>query len=288
MELGLALTHRNSAHDRNLLRLTQFCQSLSVSQPFPVGSAAPVIYGPAQWAKRSFTGGFPGSVFTLQPDGTLRCPADHPLYAQERRPEHDGSLRVLYAAALASVGLAPCASSVKNILPPKNHAASVPSSWPLPPDPLSAPAVPSLPHVPVVSPSAPLLWRDWASSLCAPSLDPAPTARNSHLFLGSLPSVLTASTSSEADETLLTREQRAHYRLSGSQRPRSQCPPLMLPVSLFFYMPALSASLRNVWPSSSKPSRSLFPVFGQTFQRCWLASPLHRSLSMQALLPSFL
>jgi len=71
-----------------------------VSPVAPSEPAAPVIYGPPQWAKRSFTGGFPGSAFTLQPDGTLRCPAAHPLYAQERRPEHDGSVRVLYAGRI--------------------------------------------------------------------------------------------------------------------------------------------------------------------------------------------
>ncbi|HEY6410340.1 MAG TPA: hypothetical protein VIY29_23050, partial [Ktedonobacteraceae bacterium] len=53
----------------------------SVSKP-----TSQVSYGPPQWAQPSFTGGFPGSAFTLQPDGTLRCPANRPLYPQERRP----------------------------------------------------------------------------------------------------------------------------------------------------------------------------------------------------------
>src|SRR5207302_464064 len=57
-------------------------------------------YGPPQWAQPSFTHGFPGSAFTPQPDGTLRCPAGHPLYLQERRLERNGSLRVLYAARI--------------------------------------------------------------------------------------------------------------------------------------------------------------------------------------------
>src|SRR6266699_4898975 len=50
------------------------------------------VYGPPKCARVSFTHGFPGSAFTLQPDGTLRCPANHPLYLQERRPEHNGTL----------------------------------------------------------------------------------------------------------------------------------------------------------------------------------------------------
>jgi len=61
---------------------------------------APVAYGPPQWARPSYTKGFAGADFSLQPDGTLRCPAGRPLYAQERRPERNGSLRVLYAARI--------------------------------------------------------------------------------------------------------------------------------------------------------------------------------------------
>ena len=40
---------------------------------------APVIYGPPQWARPSYTKGFAGADFSLQPDGTLRCPAERPL-----------------------------------------------------------------------------------------------------------------------------------------------------------------------------------------------------------------
>jgi hypothetical protein len=68
-----------------------------VRQP---SEAAPVIYGPPQWARQSYTKGFAGADFSLQSDGTLRCPAGQPLYAQERRPERNGSLRVLYAARI--------------------------------------------------------------------------------------------------------------------------------------------------------------------------------------------
>ena len=66
----------------------------------PAPSDEPVRYGPPQWACRSYTKGFAGADFALQPDGTLLCPADHPLYPQERRRERNGSLRVLYAARI--------------------------------------------------------------------------------------------------------------------------------------------------------------------------------------------
>lgn len=71
---------------------TQACESAPVHKPVSL-----VTYRPPQWAQPSFTHGFPGSAFPLQPDGTLHCPAHHPLYPQERRPEQDGSLRVLLA-----------------------------------------------------------------------------------------------------------------------------------------------------------------------------------------------
>jgi hypothetical protein len=43
-----------------------------------------------------------GQDFVLQSDGTLRCPANQPLVARERRREADGSLRVVYGASIRS------------------------------------------------------------------------------------------------------------------------------------------------------------------------------------------
>src|SRR5258708_9363162 len=86
------------------LRTTEFApareaQSSSTDEPGPVNEpTSAVIYGPPQFARPSFTHGFPGSAFTPQPDGTLPCPANHPLYPQERRSERHGSLRTLHAA----------------------------------------------------------------------------------------------------------------------------------------------------------------------------------------------
>src|SRR5260370_5450117 len=36
----------------------------------------------------------------LQPDGTLHCPTNHPLYPRERRAEQDGTIRIVYAARI--------------------------------------------------------------------------------------------------------------------------------------------------------------------------------------------
>src|SRR6266699_969806 len=127
------------------------CSALSVQ--------VPVAYGPPQWARPSFTHGFPGSAFTPQPDGSLRCPANHPLYLQERRPERDGSLRLLYAARIGHCRACPlraqCQESSTTLKPRRVSAVL----WPLssshaesspPPDPTPAP--PS---------STSALWRDW-------------------------------------------------------------------------------------------------------------------------------
>src|ERR1700674_2936026 len=46
----------------------------SASEPAPTSGltlANEPAYGPPQWARPSFTGGFPGSAFLPQPDGTL-------------------------------------------------------------------------------------------------------------------------------------------------------------------------------------------------------------------------
>jgi hypothetical protein len=201
------------------LRTTTFAPAreaevLSTGRPEPAEApASAVMYGPPQWARPSFTHGFPGSAFTPQPDGTLRCPANHPLYQQERRPERDGSLRILYAARIAHCRACPlrvqCQESSATLKPRRVSAVVFPlssshSDSSSPPDPAPAPL-----------PSAPVLWRDWPrcgirrtwlkvirsqtmrldnSSPCSSSLAPAPT------------------------EKTLTRAERAHWRLSWAQR----------------------------------------------------------------------
>ncbi len=87
----------------------------------PAAPPPAVTYGPPQWARSSFTHGFPGSAFTPQPDGSLRCPANHPLYLQERRPERDGSLRFLYAARIGHCRACPRLCTVSG---EQHHAGS--------------------------------------------------------------------------------------------------------------------------------------------------------------------
>jgi hypothetical protein len=201
-----------------VLRTTEFAPAHAGSPATLREPATPVISGPPQWAKRSCTGGFPGSAFTLQPNATLRCPADHPLYPQERRPEHDGSLRVLSAGRIGFCRCCPLREQCQQHPSTKKPRRVSAVFWPLPADPLASPALPPLPLPPPLPPSAPFLWPDWPRrslrrhwlqlirrETVTFSWEPFPPPR-----LPELPV--------EPGEIVFTREQRAHSRLSWSQR----------------------------------------------------------------------
>jgi hypothetical protein len=202
------------------MRTTEFApaqigESEPVVEPVRVSLPPPQVeYGPPQWARPSFTGGFPGSAFLPQADGTLRCPADRPLYPQERRPERDGSLRVLYAARIGSCRSCPlreqCQESATTIKARRVSAVYWPvastssTSGESPP----APGEPSPPWVP-----HPVLWGDWQ--------------RRSHrrelvkLLANQRVDIRVAETSPPAQPPPIqpfSRAQRAHYRLSWAQR----------------------------------------------------------------------
>src|SRR5437588_3464153 len=81
------------------LRTTEFAPPVPEAkehQPPSSGYGKPSVAAP--WK----AGRFSGQDFALQSDGTLRCPANQPLVAHERRKEADGSLHVVYAASIRS------------------------------------------------------------------------------------------------------------------------------------------------------------------------------------------
>ncbi len=83
------------------MRTTEFATPTPSSPPASdLLLASPPSSGPPTEAPTWKQGRMSGQDFAPQPDGTLRCPADHPLYPQERRPERDGTLRVVYAARI--------------------------------------------------------------------------------------------------------------------------------------------------------------------------------------------
>lgn len=85
------------------LRITEFAPACSpVNEEEAHLPSPPQGYGPPEVALPWKAGRFSGRDFALQSDGTLRCPAGQLLVAHERRPEADGSLRVVYAASIRS------------------------------------------------------------------------------------------------------------------------------------------------------------------------------------------
>jgi hypothetical protein len=212
-------------------------QAEPVAQPV-CAEATRVIYGPPQWARTKRVGCFAGADFTLQPDGTLRCPAQQPLYAQERRPEGDGSVRVLYAARISHCRCCPLregclgnGAATKN--PRRVSAVLHPIAQP-PPSPCSAPAPPK--------PSThPIWWRDW-------SRGPSRRQWVSLLRTQTVMVTCTAAASLAGPVAIgpLTRAQRAHWRLSWTERlARNACSPLSASVEihLFGIPPAFAASV---------------------------------------------
>jgi hypothetical protein len=151
------------------MRLTEFAPPLvaPVVEVAPVVDMAPVVeatpvveaalvvkgvsYGPPHWARRSWTSGFAGADFSLQPDGTLLCPAGHSLSVHERRPEPTGSLRVLYSARLCDCRpcllKAQCQEALTTLKPRRVSAVF----WPISVAPLDS-GVPSPPPVDVSPP----------------------------------------------------------------------------------------------------------------------------------------
>src|SRR5713226_1866862 len=199
------------------LCITEFAPALEAEpvakeEPAPEDSPTPsVIYGPSQWARPSFTGGFPGSAFTPQPDGTLRCPADHPLYPQERRLERNGSLRVLYAARIGHCRDCPLRSQFqesRSSVKPRRVSAVF---WPLS-SPHSA-SHPPLENAPSPLPLAPVIWKDWPR--CHIRRECLKVIRRETVVFafGATPTPVTP-----AAEEVLSRARRAHWRLSWEQR----------------------------------------------------------------------
>jgi hypothetical protein len=213
LELGQALSPSE-------LRTTEFapaCEPNPASADEPASVEAPmpaVLYGPPQWARPSFTHGFPGSAFTPQPDGTLRCPANHPLYLQERRPERDGSLRVLYAARIGHCRVCPlrpqCQESAESRKPRRVSAVL----WPL--DSSSFTYSSTCSDRPAPPPLAPVLWRDWPR--CHIRRGWMERVRRETVDVPEHLATPPLSSIERSSEAVLTRAQRAHWRLSWQQR----------------------------------------------------------------------
>jgi hypothetical protein len=210
----------------------------------------PVHYGPPQFARSSFTKGFAGSDFVLQPDGTLRCPAGHPLSVHERRPERYGSVRVVYGARIVHCRPCPlraqCQESVTTHKPRQVSAVL----WPIESSP-PVPAQPSPPtgDAPIAGnnspPLAPVLWGDW----------PRCQLRRRWMRLLHTQTVELSMHAPQPEagldtsrEDVQTRAQRAHWRLSWQQRLARNARPSSAPffTMIIYGLPAALAQYIGV------------------------------------------
>jgi hypothetical protein len=209
------------------MRLTEFAPA-QTSEPAHEQTceqaSEPILYGPPRWARRSFTKGFAGADFALQPDGTLRCPAGHPLTVQERRPERNGSVRLVYGARLCHCRPCPlrerCQESTTTIKPRQVSAVFCPiasnASAPAQPPPHPVEASSTLGEPPPRPTPHPVLWGDW----------PRCHLRRRWIRLLRTQTVNLTFSSPQQEEKkeesldshVQTRSQRAHWRLSWDER----------------------------------------------------------------------
>jgi hypothetical protein len=190
-------------------RTTLFAQAQHVPEPATPQPTEAMVSGPPQLARAAQMGGLAGDTFTLQADGTLRCPMGNPLYAQERRAEHDGSVRVVYAARISHCRPCPlrqeCLGYGAATRKPRRVSAVL---WPLQEVPLAQDVSP--PPSPAFSA---VLWSDWPR--CSTRRALMRLLRTQTLTISPLPTALPTESRHDA---FLTREQRAHSRLSWAQR----------------------------------------------------------------------
>lgn len=229
------------------MRTTEFAPAFGASpapatEPASASEPAPTLtYGPPQWARRSFTRGYPGSAFTPQADGSLLCPANHSLSPQERRHERYGSLRVLYAARISDcrdcLVRAQCQENLLTIKPRRVSAVF----WPLP----SKQVLTSAPILGPPQPPAcfPVMWGDWPRCHIRRNWLKVVRSETVDVTMGAPP---TQDRTARTDEHMITRAQRAHWRFSWQQRLARNARPVTAP-SLTITIHGLSASFAHIY-----------------------------------------
>jgi hypothetical protein len=183
------------------IRTTEFAPAIppaSPTPPLPPHTPLPSGYASPHIGLRWKAGRFSGQDFTLQPDGTLRCPADQKLIPHEQRREADGSLRVVYGASIRSCRPCPLRAQCQW----QGGATKKPRQ------------VSVLLH-PLAVGNAPLLWRDWSRREHRRAC--MQLVRHQHLEVrqGSNPPGQSCSVPSPV---ILSRAQRAHVRLLWAER----------------------------------------------------------------------
>ncbi len=131
------------------VRTTEFAPALPLqheqASPHSTAAAPASGYAPPATATSWKAGRFSGQDFSLQPDGTLRCPAKQTLLPHEHRREADGGLRVVYGASIRSCRSCPLREQCQW----NGHATA------------KSRQVSVLLH-PLAVGKEPLLWQDWS------------------------------------------------------------------------------------------------------------------------------
>ena len=175
------------------VRTTEFAPALA---PEPDAAAPASGYASAEVALPFKQGRFSGRDFVLQPDGTLRCPAGQGLSATEERREADGSLRLVYAARISQCRPCPLREQCQW----HGRATAKPRRVSVLLHPLSVA-------------SDPLLWRDWSRRTHRRACRQLLAHQQVQIHLAPLGQAQLATSA-----PLLSRAQRAHYRLSWAER----------------------------------------------------------------------
>ena len=178
------------------VRTTKFAPALPPPSAIPPHTAPPPGYAFPQVGLPWKTGRFSGQDFALQPDVTLRCPADQKLIPHEQRTEADGSLRVVYGASIRSCRPCPLREQCQ-----WNGSAT------------AKPRQVSVLLHPLQVGSAPLLWQDWSRREHRHAC--LQLVRHQRIEV-SQPAP--AATSPPITGVTLSRAQRAHFRLSWQER----------------------------------------------------------------------
>ena len=189
------------------LRTTEFAPAIppqGEQGATPPTSLAPASgYGSPTAATSWKAGRFTGQDFSLQPDGTLRCPAGQALTAHEQRHEVDGSLRVVYAASIHSCRPCPLREQCQW----QGSATKKPRQ------------VSILLH-PLVVGNEPLLWRDWSRREHRRAC--IQLVRHQRIEVSLSP----PTASPDPADVILSRARRAHYRLAWAERLARNARPL--------------------------------------------------------------
>ena len=176
------------------MRTTEFAPPVKETR----ASQAPVQgYGKPSVALPWKAGRFSGKDFAFQADGALHCPAGKTLHPTEQRREADGSLRVLYSARILDCR----GCSLRKQCQWHGEAATKPRR------------ISVLLH-PLRVGSAPLFWLDWSRRAHRRAC--MQLVRHQRIEVSLSPP---GAASPRKAEVILSRAQRAHYRLSSEKVP---------------------------------------------------------------------